>query len=183
MLVAPIIMVAWIIGQNLNSGTAIGSTFKSLHEIFVKSALEPARSALILGKAGYIGVTGAQLAPVAEITAWLNVDDVPPFVFLISLPILITLGGQIALSPIMVVVFLSTEIHELPQMPADPMLIVYALAAGWALSMTAAPNSSATLLISAITRIGPTALTWRWNGTYAVVCFLAIGLALHIVAR
>ena len=77
------------------------------------------------------------------------------------------------MSPIMVVVFLSAVINELPVLPADPSLIVFALGAGWALSMTASPNASATLLIAAVTKIAPTTLTWRWNGTYALICYLS----------
>ena len=73
----------------------------------------------------------------------------------------------------MVVVFLAAVINELPTLPADPNHIVFALSAGWALSMTASPNASATLLISSIARVPPTTLTWRWNGLYALLCFVA----------
>jgi hypothetical protein len=180
MLVAPLMMVAWITVQNTQAKPGNRNTISSFREIFILSVEAPARSAYILGIAGYIGVTAAKLAPVTEVAIWLSIDGITPWVFLMTLPFLITLGGQIALSPIMVVVFLSAVIRELPQLPADPTLIVFALGAGWALSMTAAPNASATLLISAITRIAPTTLTWRWNGAYAVVCFVVFSLAFYI---
>lgn len=48
---------------------------------------------------------------------------------------------------------------------------MFALSAGWALSMTLSPNASATLLISAITRIPPTRLTWDWNLKYGLICY------------
>ena len=153
----------------------------SLHELFVRSATDPARSAYILGAAGYIGEAAAKLAPVAEVAMHLNISALPVWVFLMALPILITLGGQIALSPILVVVFLSAVINELPVLPADPSLIVFALGAGWALSMTASPNAYATLLISAITKIAPTTLTWRWNAAYALVCFLTFTVAFIVL--
>lgn len=184
MLVAPIIMVAWIFQQNtsLDRRGAFSSTLKALEDIFIGSIKDPARSAFILGVAGYIGVVAAKIAPVGQVASQLNISTLPVWVFLMSLPILITLGGQVALSPIMIVVFLSAVINELPVLPADPNLIVFALGAGWALSMTASPNASATLLISAITKIPPTTLTWRWNGTYSAVCFAVFVVLFFILA-
>ena len=184
MLVAPIVMIAWIFGQNrvADRDRALAATLANLHEIFIRSAKDPARSAYLLGAAGFIGVAAAKLAPVAEVAAQLNISAIPVWVFLTSLPILITLGGQIALSPIMMVVFLSAVINELPALPADPNLIVYALGAGWALSMSASPNASATLLISAITKIPPTTLTWRWNGAYSLVCFAVFTLSFYALS-
>jgi len=60
-------------------------------------------------------------------------------------------------------------------------LIVFALGAGWALSMSASPNASATLLISGISGIAPTTLTWKWNGVYALLCLLVFSLAFVVL--
>ena len=131
MLVAPVVMIAWIFEQNAAAqlATAVQATLRSLHGIFVRSAIVSARSAFMLGAAGFIGEAAAKLAPVAEVAAFLSIETVPVGVFLMALPILITLGGQIALSPILVVVFLSAVLNELPVLPADPNLIVFALGA------------------------------------------------------
>ena len=172
--VAPLVMAIWIFAQQgpARFGHALRRSLGLFHDIFFRGTTGPARSAFILGAAGFIGQAAAELAPVAAFAAWLDPGAIPAFLFLAALPVLITLGGQFALSPIMVVVFLSAVINELPSLPADPNLIVFALGAGWALSMTASPNASATLLISAISKIAPTTLTWRWNGRYALVCYL-----------
>jgi len=77
---------------------------------------------------------------------------------------------------------LSSIINQLPALPADPNLIVYALGADWALSMSLSPNASATLLISGITQISPTVLTWRWNGAYALLCLAAFFFAFFVLA-
>jgi len=179
MLVAPIVMATWIFEQNFQTGikAAIPATAHRLKTIFVDETKDPARSAFVLGAAGFIGEAGAKLAPVAQVAQDLQIDRLPVWLFLISLPLIITLCGQIALSPILVVVFLAAVINELPVLPTDPNLIVFALGAGWALSMSASPNASATLLISSITDIAPTTLTWRWNGLYALVCFAIFGAA------
>ncbi len=184
MLVAPIIMVAWIFEQNLKAAPslAVTATLRRLKVIFVDETKDPALSAFVLGAAGFIGEAGARLAPVAQVAEVLNISQMPVWLFLVSLPVLITICGQIALSPILVVVFLAAVINELPMLPADPNLIVFALGAGWALSMSASPNASATLLISAITNIAPTTLTWRWNGLYALVCFVLFAISFYVLS-
>ncbi len=184
MLVAPVMMICWIFLQGVAGGSAnaLRDTARTLYDIFVRTVREPARSAYVLGTAGFIGETGAALAPVAEVAAALNIDAAPAWIVLAALPALIVLGGQLALSPIIMVVFLGAVLNELPVLPASPDLIVFALGAGWALSMTASPNASATLLIAAITRIAPTTLTWRWNGVYALTCFAVFVVAFRILA-
>jgi hypothetical protein len=184
MLIAPIMMAAWVFEQNYRG--KIIQTFRqticSLNQILFSSANLLARSAFTLGAAGFIGEAAAKLAPVDLFANYLAAIDMPGWLFLISLPILINLCGQIALSPILVVVFLSSIINQLPVLPADPNLIVFALGAGWALSMTASPNASATLLISGVTGIAPTTLTWRWNGVYALMCLAVFFMALIVLS-
>jgi len=135
-----------------------------------------ARSAIALGLSGFIGRMLADVLPVETLTAQIDLNGVPGWLFLAALPVLITLGGQIALSPIILVVFIGQVIQTLPILPADPTNIVFALSAGWALSMFASPNATATLLISATTKLAPTTLTWRWNLKYAAVCYVVLVL-------
>jgi hypothetical protein len=40
--------------------------------------------------------------------------------------------------------------------------------------MTASPNATATLLISAATRNPPTTLTWSWNLGYGLLCYACV---------
>jgi hypothetical protein len=184
MLTAPIIMMIWVFEQGYNGDFSKASKqcFSSLGEIFVGSSGTLGRSAFTLGIAGFIGVSAAKLAPVDLLAGAMQSLDLPVWLFLISLPIIITLCGQIALSPILIVVFLSSIFNQLPVLPADPTLIVFALGAGWALSMSASPNASATLLISGVTGIAPTTLTWRWNGRYSIVCFVVFFVSFYFLA-
>lgn len=48
--------------------------------------------------------------------------------------------------------------------------------------MTASPNATATLLISATTRIPPTTLTWFWNLRYALLCYACVILVFAMIA-
>lgn len=172
MLVAPVIMAAWLYRRQTGRAfNRLVGTLGVAKGIVTQSAPTLGRSALILGAAGFIGEAAAKLTPTSFVAETLGIASMSPWLFLCLLPIIITLGGQIALSPILVVVFLSAVINSLPVLPADPTLIVFSLGAGWAMSMTASPNASATLLISGITNIAPTTLTWRWNGLYALLCY------------
>lgn len=171
---APFVMIIWLLGQTKEQTPVkkIAETAKSFWEILVHSAKPLGKSAYTLGVAGFIGQAAATLVPTSFLAETLGINDMPDWLFLILLPIIINLGGQIALSPILVVVFLAAIINGLPTLPADPSLIVFSLGAGWALSMSASPNASATLLIANATNIPPTTLTWRWNGLYSLICYL-----------
>ncbi|MEH6725442.1 MAG: hypothetical protein V7703_04720, partial [Hyphomicrobiales bacterium] len=185
MLVAPVMMVAWIFEQQFKTAgkSVVTSTIASVWGILSQSSINMGRSAFMLGAAGFIGEAAAKLAPVGLVAQSLERVDMPDWLFLMALPVLISLAGQIALAPILIVVFLSAIINALPVLPADPNLIVFALGAGWAMSMTASPNASATLLVSSVTGIAPTTLTWRWNGVYALMCYATFSVMFIVLAQ
>ena len=108
------------------------------------------------------------------IAAWTERAGVPGWVLVAGLPVLITLGGQVALSPMMMVVFLAAVVSALPVLPAPPEIVAVALGAGWALSMTAAPNATGALLIAGATGVPSTVMTWRWNGAYSLAALAVL---------
>jgi hypothetical protein len=173
MFVAPAITLVWFVLQKPN-GVALYTQCARFWPAFNTNAAGLSRSAMALGLSGFIGRILAEVLPVASITADLDLSAVPSWAFLAALPILITLGGQVALSPIILVVFIGQVIQTIPTLPADPTNIVFALSAGWAISMFASPNATATLLISATSNIPPTTLTWRWNLRYGMICYLVL---------
>ncbi|WP_371155812.1 hypothetical protein [Jannaschia sp. 2305UL9-9] len=168
MFVAPAVTAAWFAAQ-ARAGTG---RMGDLPGILSASAPALARSGIALGLSGFIGRALAQVLPVEAWAAAADLSSVPGWLFLATLPILITLGGQVAISPIMLVVFIGQVIATIPVLPAEPTHIVFALSAGWAISMLASPNATATLLVSATTGIAPTTLTWRWNLKYALICYV-----------
>lgn len=185
MLVAPVLMVGWIFEQQFKTHgkRVVASTITTVWGILSQSSISMGRSAFMLGAAGFIGEAAATLAPVGLVAHSLERVDMPDWLFLMALPVLISLAGQIALSPILIVVFLSAIINALPVLPADPNLIVFSLGAGWAMSMTGSPNASATLLVSSVTNIPPTTLTWRWNGVYALMCYAVFSVMFIILTH
>ena len=180
MFIAPAITLAWLAAQRFVQKD-VPDGVENIPQIFSLAAPNLTRSAIALGLSGFIGRVAANILPTSDIANWFSTADVPGWVFLAALPIIITLGGQIALSPIVFVVFLGQIITTFPIMPADPTLIVFSLSVGWALSMTASPNATATLLISATCNIPPTTLTWRWNARYALACYLVFVLIFYLL--
>lgn len=161
MIVAPAVTLVWFICQKPNR-VAGRVHLTSFWSALTDDIFGLARSAIALGLSGFIGRSLAEVLPISVLTEHLDLANVPGWIFLATLPILIAMGGQIALSPIILVVFIGQVIQTIPELPADPTHIVFALSAGWAISMFASPNATATLLISATTKIPPTQLTWRW---------------------
>ena len=184
MTVSPIMLIGWVIMQ-ARSGV-IESAPARLREIVSVSIPRMAVNAYQLGASGYIGICAAKLAPIDLVAVWAEAAHVPDWALLASLPVIITLGGQVALSPMVMVVFLAAVLSALPALPAEPEYVAIALGFGWSLSITAAPNSTAALLLSGATGIAPTTLTWRWNGVYSLLAMamfarvvLDDGLRLH----
>ena len=176
MLMAPILTTIWIAVQcRREDGISSKGTFvRTIGQVVQNSVRNQTRAVFILGMSAFIGIMAGKLAPIGAIANFVNLNEFPPILFLALLPAIVVLGGQLALSPIMMVVFLSSIINGLNYVPAESSMIVFALASGWALSMSASPNATATLLVSSITGIAPTVLTWRWNGWYAIMSFCVI---------
>jgi hypothetical protein len=173
MLVIPILIALWFFEQCFD-GNAIRSAKtaqRNITHMLCASALGSGHNAITLGIAGFIGVSASKIAPVAAMSQTLEALNMPEWLLLASLPLIITLCGQIALSPILTVVFLGSVLTQFETAPADPNLLFFALGFGWALSMVASPNASASLLISGITNIPSTTITWRWNGIYGILCY------------
>ncbi len=170
--VVPVVTFGWFLGQEWGQGHRAAQHLHVFTEVMQTSAGPLARSAIALGLSGFIGRAAGQALPVETIADSLNVAAMPGWLFLATLPVLITLGGQVALSPILIVVFLGELLGAMNSLPTGQAQILYALSLGWALSMTASPNATATLLISGTTNIAPTTLTWRWNLRYGLLCYL-----------
>ena len=173
MFMAPAVTLLWFALQKPKD-KRLGKQIASFWPALKLDAAPLARSAIALGLSGFIGRALAEVLPMETLTRNLDATAMPGWLFLAILPILITLGGQVALSPIILVVFIGQVVQTFPTLPADPTNIIFALSAGWAVSMFASPNATATLLISATTRIPPTTLTWRWNLRYGAICYIVL---------
>ncbi|MCB2011914.1 MAG: hypothetical protein KDF64_15180 [Geminicoccaceae bacterium] len=171
MLAAPIALTLWVFVQNGALGPVRGASavLGRWHRVLKVALPAGAREGVMLGASGFIGIVTGALTPASTIASFIGDAGIDPALFLFALPLLILLGGQIALSPVMMVVFLGSVIAAFPHPPADPALVAFALSSGWALTMTAAPNATGALMLSRITGIPSTTLTWRWNGRFTLM--------------
>jgi hypothetical protein len=170
--VAPVVTVLWFVGQ-APPASLTGAVQRSVSfvDVMSPSASGLARSAVALGLSGYIGRTLGRILPGDHLAQLVDLSAMPGWLFLAILPAVITLGGQIALSPILIVVLLGEILSSMGNLPTGQMQILFALSVGWSLSMTASPNATATLLISSTCKIPPTTLTWSWNLKYGLLCY------------
>lgn len=184
MMIAPLILAGWVFSQNAGPGPGEGlrALRRRLGEIAAGPIPLMGREAFLLGVAGFIGSAAARLAPVDWIAANLALEHVPAWLFLTALPVIIMAAGNIAISPIMTVVFFAAVITALPVMPAAPELVALALAVGWSLSMTTAPNATGPILLSGITRLPTTVLTWHWNGVYSLGALAVVAALFYLLA-
>ena len=170
MLAAPFILVGWVYAQQPGGGgrsraTAAGGR---LREIAVHAVPGGVREACSLAAAGYIGTLAAALVPLDAVHP-ADLAGLPTWALLGALSTLVLVGGQVALSPITMAVFLGSLVAGRPELPADPTLLALAIAAGTAICTTGAPFASGTLMLSRASGHSGATLAWRWNGVYTLV--------------
>lgn len=183
MLTGPICLVAWTAIQVAPGGlrATLNETKQVLREVANGPVPNSARECATLGASGFIGVAAAALVPVGTVAHWLDVMQLSPALLLALLPLLVVLAAQFALSPIMMVVFLASIVSALPEAPADPTLIAFALSCGWAITMTAGPNAAGALIMSRVTGHSPYVLTWHWNLAFSALAYAVLALGFVVL--
>ena len=174
MLAAPVILVGWLLAQRRGEPDALRATADRLKEIGLISVPGGIREVSSLAAAGYIGTLAAALIP-ADALAFLDLPSMPGWLFLTLLSVLVWVGGQIALSPITMAVFLGSMVAGLPEIPTDTTLAALAIAAGTAICSTGAPFAAGMLMLARASGYSGFVIAWRWNGAYtalvtAVLC-------------
>lgn len=184
MLAAPIILVGWIFAQHTGRGvgTALRAARNRLAEIGLHAVPGGVREACSLAAAGYIGTLAATLVPIDRL-ALIHAESIPSWLFLAALSILVWAGGQIALSPITMAVFLGSLVAALPEMPADPTLVALAIAAGTAICTTGAPFASGTLMLARASGYSGVTLAWKWNAVYTALATGVLVAVFFVMTR
>lgn len=190
MLGAPALTVGWIFSQALGAARAAGrpaavtaarATGGRVVAILGRSIPASSPEAITLSVAGYMGAMLSALLPPEAVAAW--TDSIPTLLLLALLPLGICLVVQVAITPIVFVVFVGNALGASGALPADPALLILAMSAGWGLALTCSPFAAGALVLSRVSGISPTAMTWRWNLGYTaaiypiVVAWLAFLLA------
>ncbi len=170
MLAAPLVLLVWVFLQqpNAESGARLAGTLRRLGEVTAFGLPSFVREAVSLGAAGFIGTVAAALVPADQVASALSVEQMPGWIFLSLLSLFVWLCGLVALSPITTAVFLGSLVTELGAVPAEPTLIVLAIAAGTAICTLGAPFASGTLMLARASGYSGVDLTWRWNLAYTL---------------
>ncbi len=77
----------------------------------------------------------------------------------------------------MMAVFFGAVLGSLPSLPATPTQTALAVAAGWAVSTTISPFASGVIMLSRVTAIPGTRLTYRWNAIYTALTVAVLAIA------
>ena len=110
----------------------------------------------------------------------IRLDGIPPLVIYLVAAAIVPLASNIAVPPIFTVTFLGSLYSALPAPPGDPTLLGLAFALGWALNLSASPFGATALVLSRITGIPATTLSWRWNGWFTVIAYAIVAAALAL---
>ena len=175
MLAAPVTLVVWVLAQHgaFKARGRVRAARDQLREIALTSLPGGVRETCSLAAAGYIGTLAARLVPV-DLPVLSLLQGLPAWVFLALLSLMVLAGGQVALSPITMAVFLGTLVAGLPAAPADPTLMALAIAAGTAICTTGAPFASGTLMLARASGHSGITLAWRWNAGYTALVSLLL---------
>ena len=99
---------------------------------------------------------------------------IPGWLFMLGLSLLVMSMSWLALSPIMLAVFLGAVLAELPAMPIERTWAALAISSGWALAMMTSPFATTVLLNTQITGIpGMTYVGWNWRFSILAIVILA----------
>jgi hypothetical protein len=118
--------------------------------------------------------------PAGAVAQALSVAEMPGWLFLSLLSLVVWIGGLVALSPITTTVFLGSLVTELGVLPVDPTSVVLAIAAGTAICTIGAPFASGTLMLARASGYSGVELTWKWNLPY-ILATMAVLAAVYAV--
>jgi len=179
MLAAPLVTLLWIALQL--RGTERGVLRHRIKDLALRSVPESSPEALTLAIGGYIGLLVAALVPAGAVVGGLRLELLPPIAIYAAVMAVIPLMAQLALHPILLVTFLGSVLSNTPSLGLDPTLLALSLAIGWSLNLTASPFSASSLVMSRVTGISGTTLSWRWNGTFSIGAYLLAAAALLLL--
>jgi hypothetical protein len=185
MLSVPCFAFCWIVLQRLSGGfgQALGHGLERGREIVRHGFPVSSPEVLTLSCAGFIGSLAAALIPVEQVAALATWAAQAPLLLLVGITAVVVLAAQLALSPIMFVVFLGSALAQAPLPGIDQTAIALALAGGWALSLTGSPFTAAVLILARVTGTAGTRVSWTWNGVFTMLAAGVVVLFLAAVSR
>lgn len=187
MLTAPLVTAVWIWLQNMGAhGWALRgwqATRDRGQEIVTESIPKSSPEALTLSVAGYAGIMAAGLTDAPALAALVGLEAVPPLAIYLTVAALVPLASNLAIPSMLVVTFLGSLFSALPQLDLDPTILGFSLVMGWGLNLVASPFSATSLVLSRVTGIPGTRISWRWNGLYSLISYGIVAIFLTVFSK
>ena len=178
MLASPVVTGAWVWLQFRNGQTVAGR----LREIATVSVPAGSPEAVTLSSAGYIGIVAAGLADAPALAEWAGLTGLPAIAAYVGVMTLVPLLSNLAIPPMLTVTFLGSLYSALPDSHLEPTLLAASMALGWALNLTASPFGATALILSRITGIPGTTLSWKWNTGFTLAAWAWAAMVLFAVS-
>lgn len=184
MSVVPIIALVWVAVQRDPTGAAstVGRIRSRVYSYAVTELPGNGSELILLVMAGFIGAMGARLSAPLIVASGPDLGAVPAWALLVGVFWLIPLAGQIGMNPILAVSLVLPLFPAPEAMGVAPAAIILAVTSGWALSGATSPFTASTTLVGALGNISATHVGIHWNGSYAVICGLALSLWVVLLA-
>jgi len=185
MLSVPCFALGWIVLQRISEGlgSALAQGAERGRQILRHGFPTSSPEVLTLSSAGFIGSLAAALIPVDQVAAVAAWAAQTPLLLLAGISAVVVLAAQLALSPIMFVVFLGSALAQAPLPGVDQTAIALALGAGWALALTGSPFTASVLILSRVTGVTGTRVSWTWNGAFTMLAAGVVVLFLAAVSN
>jgi hypothetical protein len=92
--------------------------------------------------------------------------------------VLMALGGQLALNPIITVSLIGAALPPAEALGAAPAALAAAYMIGWGVAAGSSPFTLSTLIVAGLAGRSGQEVAWRWNGGFSLAAIAAAALAL-----
>jgi hypothetical protein len=92
--------------------------------------------------------------------------------------ILMALGGQLALNPIITVSLIGAALPPAQTLGVAPAALAAAYMTGWGVAVGSSPFTLSTLIVAGLAGRTGQEVAWRWNGAFSLAAALVAALAL-----
>lgn len=182
MLASPLVTAVWIWIQYRSRPDQTAAAMVRIGDIARTSVPAGSPEAVTLSAAGYIGIVAAGLSNAPLLADMAGLDTWSPIAVYLAIMVIVPLASNLAMPPMLTVTFMGSLYSALPDSQLDPTLLATALALGWTLNLTASPFGATALILSRITSIAGTTLSWKWNTTFTIAAFAWAALALSCIS-
>lgn len=180
MLCVPLVAVGWLAVQQSRWGPrraialALRGLVRRARAVFPGWRMEIA----ILAGAGFAGAMAAPLIPTTAVAAAFEALRLPGVAAPGLVVLLMALGGQLALNPIVTVSLIGAAMPPAEALGVAPAALAAAYMTGWAVAVGSSPFTLSTLIVADLAGRTGQDVAWTWNGRFSLAAVLLAALAL-----